>query len=78
MAIKTYTEQLEEVQIAITAIVSGAQSYQLNGRILTRASLSSLQKREEYLRKMVSLYESESLTTVSKSPFTISRISPKW
>lgn len=53
MAIKTYTEQLEEVQTAIAAVESGAQMYQLNGRMVTRGSLSTLYKREEYLRKMV-------------------------
>lgn len=49
MAIKTTAEQLEEVQTAITAVMSG-QAVTLDGMALTRASLDSLQKREEYLR----------------------------
>ncbi len=53
MAIKTYTEQLEEVQAAISAIVSGAQYYQINGRAVTKASLNTLYDHEKYLRSMV-------------------------
>ena len=52
MAIKTYTQQLEEVQTAIAAVEGGAQMYQLNGRMVSRASLSTLYEREKYLRKM--------------------------
>lgn len=52
MTVKTYTEQLEEVQTAITAIVTGAQSYTINGRSLTRANLKDLRADEKYLRKM--------------------------
>lgn len=52
MAIKTYTEQLEEVQDAISAICGGAQSYMIGGRSLTRASLGQLHQREQYLRRM--------------------------
>lgn len=52
MAIKTYSEQLEEVQTAIGAIEGGAQMYQLNGRMLTRGNLKTLYDRERFLRKM--------------------------
>lgn len=51
MAIKTYTEQLEEVQAAITAVMSG-QSYEIAGRKLVRANLKELTDREQYLRVM--------------------------
>lgn len=51
MAIRTYTEQLEEVQAAISKVLVG-QSYSMGGRTLTRADLASLQKREEYLRPL--------------------------
>ncbi len=53
MAIKSYTEQLEEVQTAISKIISGAQAYSVGGRSLTRADLATLQEREKYLRAMV-------------------------
>jgi len=53
VAIKTYREQLEEVQAAISAVLSGAQDYQLNGRRITRANLGELDRREKYLRAMV-------------------------
>ena len=52
MAIKTYTQQLEEVQAAITAILTGAQSYNHDGRTLTRADLSTLEEREKRLRPL--------------------------
>ena len=53
MAIKSYREQLEEVQAAISAVLGGAQDYQMNGRRITRANLGELDKRERYLRSMV-------------------------
>lgn len=52
MAIQTYTEQLEEVQAAITKVLGG-QSYSIGGRTLTRADLDALQKREVWLRQQV-------------------------
>lgn len=52
MAVKTYAEQLEEVQTAISTIESGAQSYSVSGRALNRADLATLYARERYLRKM--------------------------
>ena len=50
MAILTIEAQLEEVQTAITAVMGG-QSFVLDGVTFNRASLSSLQQREEYLQK---------------------------
>lgn len=50
MALKTTTEQLEEVQAAITAILTGGQAYGIAGRSLTRASLPDLYKREKELK----------------------------
>ena len=48
MAIKTTEEQLEEVQTAISKVMTG-QSYSIGGRSLTRADLKSLMEREEIL-----------------------------
>jgi hypothetical protein len=48
MALKTTLEQLEEVQTAISAVMSG-QSYSIGGRSLTRADLKALMEREEVL-----------------------------
>lgn len=48
MAVKTTTQQLEEVQTAITAVMS-SQSYTIDGVSFTRANLSALQDREKYL-----------------------------
>lgn len=48
MALKTTLEQLEEVQTAISAVMSG-QSYSISGRSLTRADLKTLMEREEVL-----------------------------
>lgn len=49
MAILTYTEQLEQVQAAITAVLTKGQSYTIDGRTFTRADLGALQEREQYL-----------------------------
>ncbi|HSV27262.1 MAG TPA: hypothetical protein VLH60_05155 [Sedimentisphaerales bacterium] len=48
MAIKTTLEQLEEVQAAISAVMTG-QAYSIAGRNITRANLAELTKREEML-----------------------------
>jgi hypothetical protein len=48
VAIKTTLEQIEEVQAAITAVMSG-QSYAIGGRSVTKANLDALSKREEAL-----------------------------
>ena len=48
MAIKTTLEQIEEVQAAITAIMS-MQSYTIAGRQVTKANLQSLHDRETML-----------------------------
>jgi hypothetical protein len=57
MAIKTYSEQLEEVQDAISKIQTQGQSYSMDkGGVnvaLTRAHLPSLYDRERYLLQMV-------------------------
>ncbi len=53
MAVLTYAAQLEEVQTAISAILSGAQSVSNTGRSYTYANLKDLQDRETYLRRMV-------------------------
>lgn len=48
MPIKTTLEQIEEVQEAISAVMSG-QSYIINGRHMTKANLADLTAREELL-----------------------------
>ena len=53
MAIKTYLEQLEEVQAAISAVLTGAQQYSYEGRQITRAHLGALWDQETRLRMMV-------------------------
>ena len=53
MAIKTYAEQLEDVQATIQRIEQNGQSYGIGGRNLTRADLGRLYQREEWLRRRV-------------------------
>ena len=60
MALKTTLEQLEEVQAAITAVMTG-QAYTIGGRSLTRANLAALQEREE---KLLSRYQKETEGTM--------------
>lgn len=52
---KTYEQQLSEVQQAITDILTGAQEASYNGQRVTKASLDALQKREEWLTKQIKL-----------------------
>ena len=49
----TYQEQLDSVQSAISAIESGAQSYSISGRSMSKADLGVLYDREERLLKKV-------------------------
>lgn len=49
MAIKTYTEQLEEVQAAISAILTGAQSVEFNGRRYIKGDLAVLFEMQKQL-----------------------------
>ena len=52
MAVKTYAEQLLEVQTAIATIEIGSQSYSMGSRSLIRGDLSTLYAREKWLRTM--------------------------
>ncbi len=51
MKIKTYEEQLIEVQKAITDLLCGAEEASYNGQRVKKTNLDMLQKREEYLRQ---------------------------
>ena len=53
--IKTYEDQLVEVQEEITAILTGAQEASYNNQKVRKADLSALQAREEYLQKQIAL-----------------------
>jgi len=53
--LKTWGEQLAEVQEAISAVNSN-QRYQINGRFVQRADLEWLHKRDMYLTKQFELY----------------------
>ena len=58
MAVKTYTEQLEEVQAALTKVLekiaaTGVQKWSRGQMSVEYAQLEALQKREEYLRPLV-------------------------
>jgi len=55
VTLKTYGQQLAEVQEAIYA-VNTAQRYEINGRVVQRADLQFLQRREEWLTKMLNTY----------------------
>ena len=53
--LKTYGEQLAEVQTAITAVMSG-QRYELGGRSMWRPDLEMLNKREQSLIDKLNTY----------------------
>ena len=66
---QTYEEQLEEVQAAISAILTGAQSIQINGRALARANLRELREMEADLRRKIARR--------SRGPIPVLRAVPK-
>lgn len=48
MALKTAVTMREEVQAAISKILSGAQEYEIGNRSFTRADLGELREMEKY------------------------------
>lgn len=48
LVLKTWGEMLQDVRTAMTAITSGGQRYELNGRMLQRGDLEWLHKQEIY------------------------------
>ena len=52
---KTLIQQLESVQTAIEAVLT-SQSYEMEGRKLTRADLEMLQAREDRLEEKIRKY----------------------
>ena len=50
---KTYEQQLAEVQQAITDVLTGAQDAAYNGQRVRKADLSALQQREQWLIKQI-------------------------
>lgn len=52
--IKTYEEQLVEVQKAITEVITGAQEAYYNGQRVKKADFAVLQERERWLLAKVS------------------------
>lgn len=49
---KTYTEQLDEVQAAITAIMVRGQRYTIDGRSFEKADLNTLFDMQKHLRPL--------------------------
>lgn len=68
MTVKTYTEQLEEVQTAITAILTGAQSYSNRGQSAERANLKTLYEAEARLRILVARETSGGINVTGVTP----------
>lgn len=50
MALISTLTQLEEVQAAISALTTGAQSYQFGDVRVTKGNLTALYEREKYLK----------------------------
>lgn len=64
--LKTYGEQLAEVQTAITAVMK-SQRYELGGRSLQRADLEMLNKREQILIDKLNTYGDVIPTATAKT-----------
>lgn len=66
---KTFADQLDEVQAAITKIEGGAQGYTgPTGRQVTRADLATLYKREERLMMLVNRQSQGGIRVRSVTP----------
>ena len=52
---KTTQEQLDEIEVAITAILTGAQEYKIGWRSVRRADLPGLLKERKELENKLSL-----------------------
>jgi len=52
---KTYEQQLAEVQKAISDVLTGAQDASYNGQRVRKADLPALQAREVWLTKQIAL-----------------------
>ena len=50
MAVKTALARLEEIQTAITAVMTGGQSYRMGNQTFTRADLPTLYAMEKEAR----------------------------
>lgn len=50
---QTAAEQLEEIQTAISRILTHGQAFEVNGRVYRRADLATLYKQEERLKALV-------------------------
>jgi hypothetical protein len=61
---QTLAERIVSIETAITAIETGAQSYQVNGRTFTRATLKTLYDER---RELVKEIADESVSTASGS-----------
>lgn len=55
ITLKTWGQQLQDVQNAIEAVLA-SQRYEINGRMVQRADLEWLQKREIYLTEKYEAY----------------------
>jgi len=53
MAVLTYTEQLEQIDTAITAILTGSQSYSIGNRSKTSGDLNTLVAERKRLQTLV-------------------------
>lgn len=64
--LKTYGEQLAEVQLAITTVMGG-QRYELGGRSMWRPDLEMLNKREQMLIDKLNTYGDVIPTATAKT-----------
>jgi len=55
--LKKAKKELNEIEGAISAILSGAQEYRIGSRSLQRADLATLYKRKDFLENLVDALE---------------------
>ncbi|MEA1919141.1 MAG: hypothetical protein U9N52_04825 [Campylobacterota bacterium] len=66
MALKSLGEQYEEVQNAISSVMSG-QSYDIAGRKMTKANLAELTGREKFLLERIEKYGFDFIPSSAKT-----------
>jgi len=64
----TYQQQLDEINTAISAILTGAQEYSVSGRMAKKAQLDTLIKERQRLEFLVSQENNTSTRAYARWP----------
>lgn len=68
---KSLGEQLDAIQTAIDAVLT-SQSYKMNGRELTRADMSALERREDKIIALIDMHGRDYIPGQNTKPLKMS------